>query len=304
MRAPYLRQIAQPLAGAAPPLRSSRRWPLRADETRLPATASPVQPARPTPIAPDPAPAPSPAPSPASQAAREVFDPRPSAATAMRRLGRSIERAPLVSQAGQAAPAPAPGNTRSIAHPGPQQVESPQTVPADARLRHTDPDPGVVTTPERAAQRSTIAVSGVVPEASVEPRPEIARSEVSDRRSVRLPPGASADEPPGAPALPTGTETTGSTGQSPAAVVSGVRGPDRDRAQDDAGRPSSLPARRSFNEPTGQPAPAPEPSLRIGTVEVRVVPPPALAAPPQGRTANPSGTLSRGFVSPFGLRQG
>jgi hypothetical protein len=72
---------------------------------------------------------------------------------------------------------------------------------------------------------------------------------------------------------------------------------------DDAGWTSLLSSRRSLNEPNGQSAAAAAPSLKIGTVEVRVVTPP-LAAPPQQRTANASGTLSRGFVSPFGLRQG
>ena len=52
-------------------------------------------------------------------------------------------------------------------------------------------------------------------------------------------------------------------------------------------------------------APAPEPSLTIGTIEVHVAPPaPAPAAPRGAARSASSERLARGFVSTFGLRQG
>jgi hypothetical protein len=47
-----------------------------------------------------------------------------------------------------------------------------------------------------------------------------------------------------------------------------------------------------------------EPSFKIGTVEVRVVATPPVAPPPPPARASSPGALSRGFSSPFGLRQG
>lgn len=283
MRSPYLSQLAQPLAGAAPALRSSRRWPLHADETRLPAAAPPAYassiPADAGRVRP-----------PALQAVREVFDSPPPSATASRQL-----TAPGAPRNAQSAASP-PHTPRPLPPPGRRQAEPPQTIAADVRLPKAEPV--VLSAPQLAAQRPAVAVSTAAPEASVEASPEITGSEVSDW-SVPLP-RAPAVEPPGAPALPSlRTEATRSTGQSPDAAVSGRR----DRVPDDAGWTSLLSSRRSLNEPNGQSAAAAAPSLKIGTVEVRVVTPP-LAAPPQQRTANASGTLSRGFVSPFGLRQG
>src|SRR4051794_24990073 len=200
MRAPYLGQIAQPLAGATPPLRSSRRWPLRTDEARLPAAAPP---AYATPIAADRGPTQPPA----VQAVREVLDPRAPSANASPKLPRSTEKAPVAPRSAPPTPSP-PRHPRPLP-PGPKQVEPPQTIAA--AVRPPNADAVIVTTPQPAAQRPAVAASTAAPEASVEPRPERTGSEGSERRSVRPPPGAPAVAPPDAPELRTlGTEATSS----------------------------------------------------------------------------------------------
>jgi hypothetical protein len=63
-----------------------------------------------------------------------------------------------------------------------------------------------------------------------------------------------------------------------------------------------------LEQPKQAPEKAPEPTVKIGSVEVRILPPalPTKPAPraPSVFSAAGTGTLSRGFVSPFGLRQG
>src|SRR5437899_2439356 len=76
MRASYLRQIARPVAAEVPVLNPSRRWPLRADEQRVPAPPSATMPQQPEPAAAkavtDPAWTPVPTPPPA----RSELEPR------------------------------------------------------------------------------------------------------------------------------------------------------------------------------------------------------------------------------------
>jgi hypothetical protein len=81
----------------------------------------------------------------------------------------------------------------------------------------------------------------------------------------------------------------------------------------ESARPATLPPSQHL-PPVQPPTPrtavasaaAAEPSIRIGTVEVRVTPP-ALSPPPRrsAPAAMPArGTLSRGFTSSFGLKEG
>jgi hypothetical protein len=77
----------------------------------------------------------------------------------------------------------------------------------------------------------------------------------------------------------------------------------------DASSPRRQPRRHDLAITAQRAGTTPEPTLKIGTVEVRVLPAPlATPSPPENdaRAAAPSSssTLSRGFGSLFGLRQG
>jgi hypothetical protein len=61
--------------------------------------------------------------------------------------------------------------------------------------------------------------------------------------------------------------------------------------------------------PRARAAEAQQPTVRIGSIEVRVMPPPSPPPPtPAARASaakpSPAPSISRGFTSPFGLRQG
>jgi hypothetical protein len=304
MRAPYLRQIAQPLAGSAPALRSSRRWPFRADEARVLATEPPhAQEVRSGPAPSEPAPSES-APSRAisSEPLRDSFSartfpaapdglPQPPAdiPIAMRPPDRSEpparSRSPL--QPRPAEPwTSAPRSSRAPPVPEPTTTEGP---PAPREIR-----PIAAAT----AMPDAVAPSHVAPSAIPERSRDLARTAEPSARA----PLSTAAESPRAPADRTdrSAPTSSSAEQTPPRPVKPLRGPDDDRLAGMA-PPSLQQPGRGLAGAIAKSDQASEPSFKIGTVEVRVLP--TLPAAPPAR-ANSPGALSRGFSSPFGLRQG
>jgi hypothetical protein len=302
MRTPYLRQIAQPQAADMPALRSSRRWPFRPDEARLqvsePAPVHDVS-SGPTPDAVGGRPLAA-LTSPARHAAAE-------GAAAGLPAG-SLQSEPRSARSLGRPQSHLSGPPRSEQHPGIQPaptVPDPSSPPREMH-RFAAPAPPVGTVmppmqhaaPPSLSSRITSAAGEAIagrghatsPERSGDERGVVVRSEAAARGSS---PGETAHGPErrsgksAADVVPAGP-----TAQQPSRLLSGP---------DD---PPTQPAGRGFVAPMIRSGPAAEPSLKIGTVEVRVMPAPQPVPLPPACAANPPGALSRGFSSPFGLRQG
>jgi hypothetical protein len=334
MRAPYLRQIAQPQAADMPALRSSRRWPFRPDEARLPVSE------------------PAPFHDVSSGPARDAVSGRALAAltsplrqTAAERASAGLPTESLQSEPRSAQSLSQPqshpsGPPISERHPGIQPMR-PEPAAPDPSLpprevhRFAAPAPPVAAVmppmrdaaaPPSPSSRITPAAGeaiagrghGTSPERSGDEPGVVVRSETAAHASS---PGETAHTPgrrtgksaaDAAPAEPARTmeRRTGKSATDAAPAEPTAQQPSRllsdpdDRPAADFIRTPAQPAGRSFVAPMIRSGQAAEPSLKIGTVEVRVMPAPQLAPPLPARAANPPGALSRGFSSPFGLRQG
>ena len=310
MRAPYLRQIAQPQATDMPALRSSRRWPFRPDEARLPAS----EPAAFHDVS--------------SGPARDAISGRPLTALVPPLRQTAAERAPvgLPAETLQSEPRSArsinwpqshlsgpPGSER---HPGiepmrPERTGPDRSLPPREVHRFAAPAPSAaVTLPMQDAAAPLSPSSRITP----------AAGEATTRRGHATSPERSGDGPavvrsktaaraplPGetarTPERRTGKSATDAAPAAPTAQQPSRLLSDPDDRPDFI-RPPAQPAGRSVVAPMIRSGQAAEPSLKIGTVEVRVMPAPQLVPPLPARAANPPGALSRGFSSPFGLRQG
>ena len=293
MRISYLRQIAQPLAGGAPALRPSRRWPLRADEERASTPRSATRPPPPTP-----------------PAAAAVIGPAQIPPMPRRPGPRKSE--PLSTHA--PAPPEAPPDVAPTAplpsvparQPSPAHVAGPI---ADAPIvrRHIAPQ-----LPSSAASQSPVIRDAT---GLAEAETGAARGAISRAPDAPLPAPAMIADDDHPRLLSQADPEPSHRAAAPASDLSSRRPPARLRVAGD--RPAVDVAPPLREQPPQVLAPlapikagdAPGPSLKIGSIEVRVVtppPPPVQPRQPLARAATPSSppALSRGFVSPFGLRQG
>jgi hypothetical protein len=315
MRMPYLRQLTQPLTAGVSALKPSRRWPMRADEQRVPVQTSPRPPAH-GPINPGAVAAPH---------AREARQPD----------ARETGTPPL--------PAPGPRPPLRLQPPAIRGLASPDLVTAPPRAPPGAPSPPPsihvpVARPavveEASAHHETaaghVSAPGILAQAKPTPHrgadaprpPESPRPKPTDAEPLRRPtpiPHARADtsSPPESPHLK-------ATDAEPSRPVDAPPRPEplRSIATPTAAMLSSSIAaephaseRLRFDraDAPSRSGAAAGPSLKIGTIEVRVAaappagPSPAPAPPhgPRSPAAAPSRptALSRGFASPFGLRQ-
>jgi hypothetical protein len=319
MRMPYLRQLTQPLTGGVSALRPSRRWPMRADEQRVPVQASPRPPAH-GPIDPGAVAAPH------AREARQpdvhetgtppalAPGPRPPLRlqlSAIRGLASPdlvtapIRTPPEGPLAPAGAPSPPPSSHVPVARP---------VVVAEASAHH-EAAAGHASAPGTVGQAKPTSPRGSdAPRPPESPRPKLTDAELlrpptphadasSPPESVR--PKTAASEPSRRVDAPPRPEPLRSIASPAAAMLSSSVAAEpqpHDHLRFD--RPEA-PARSGA---------AAGPLLKIGTIEVRVAaaspppgPPPAPAPPhgPRSPAAAPSRptALSRGFASPFGLRQ-
>lgn len=312
----YLRGIAQPVAAGAPLLTPARRWPLRPGDER-PAAVPDAQP-----------------PTAAASAPRARTDIAPPADAPP----RGYPVTPSVSSR-DAAPPPVPQpqsatpalpDIATTSHPARAgsvaSLHAPRTDPLSLEPSRVLPAaPAPATQPHRAAaldnrsmgaERHATSTIGMPAEQAPSARP-------NGTMFIPWPP-----EPPRAAApAPTSTPSPRAVGVAPASRLSppAASSPNEDIATAPPATPvaDSASAAKAQAAPTRAPtrssdiAPPPafasvapprpeaaaEHTLKIGTIEVRVTPPPApppKAAPAAARPA----ALSRGLSSAFGLRQG
>ncbi len=316
MRASYLRQIAQPFDARTPPLTPSRRWPMRVGEERPPAAvdASDPFPAVPQPPIAEAPPGESDRPMPVAVATS------PSSAVATKaEMTGEVPRSALVQDTAApeiAAPSfhaqPIPTERAIPEITAPQSAGRPRvqrkSAPPSAMLprvqRKSAPQPqahAVVATVSSPTQSPAVVpiqnsagpwVSPAIVTREPLPQPAVVPSLAapSNRpmaKAVAAPPLVSAPAPShpraeglAAPSAPAATP--------PPSVVPPPQ------------RPPAMPQRMRPNE-------LPNTTVRIGSIEVRVTPPPAPPLPPPAASparAADTPALSRGFASPFGLRQG
>lgn len=291
MRTPHLHHIAHPLASAAPVLRPSLRWPYRADEARVPAS--------------EPRP---PAPIPTVDA--------PLRQTRRTEIRAMPERASPPAQAGPAAIAP---DTRAMAAPQPEPaagVRSPPSPLSAAAANTAERSPANVMPsseilPDRIA---IIPASARSPTRQFEPAPAPRATEPDRGEPEHALPRRVPDRAPSATEPHANSEPAFLTPQRPDPPPATIRPAavqpqsDRQRAADDGQqRNSTWPRPESLFQVRAREAPKSEaqPALKIGTVEVRIVQPPAPSPTPAPVSAFSSASaLSRGFGSLFGFRQG
>jgi hypothetical protein len=137
-----------------------------------------------------------------------------------------------------------------------------------------------------AAPFSAISAPGDVPVAAQDDSPGSGSSARSDRNGLR----AAATHPPADPAAPAPSAPAEMTERSVRSAVPAISGT------------STTAVRPSVPAVPAAAAAAAAPSLRIGTIEVRLEPPPAI--PPAVERPVARQPLSRGFTSSLGLRQG
>ena len=340
MRASYFGQIARPLATCAPQLTPALRWPLRAGEQRPPAapllvakeavpagtataSAGPPEtsvrrpttpekdgPARPptsvaiTPLPAFPALPENPAPvsgAPLSIQRGRALSPPP----AFPQIPAPVSVPPPI-QRGRALspPAPASSPTRAAVTGQRQEPAEPQVPASPTAATQAPPQTGdaspAVASPERTITRFTAAAARDAPSAVASPERTITRLTAAARAGSVF--SAKVETEPAAP--PSAPAAAAAPGRS--TYVAEVRS---ERAFPASG-PAFMPAPRSAAVPPQAPprmrsAKPANATVQIGSIEVQVAaptpPPAAPAAPPD---ATPPRALSRGFASPFGLRQG
>jgi hypothetical protein len=321
MRMPYLRQLTQPLTAGVSALKPSRRWPMRADEQRVPAQASPLPPAN---------------------------EPIERAAAAAPRAREA--RQPDARETGTPpSPAPGPWPPLRLQTPAIRGLASPDLVTAPPRAPPDGPAPPGAPSPPPSSH-VPVTRPAVVAEASAHHEAAAGHSAHGILAHAKPTPRRDADapRPPESPRpKPTDAEPPRRAKPIPHASADASSPPESPHlkpAEPEPSRPVDAPSRpeplRSIAPPAAamlsssvaaEPraserlrfdrADAPSrsgaaagPSLKIGTIEVRVAaappapgPPPAPAPPhgPRSPAAAPSRptALSRGFASPFGLRQ-
>lgn len=299
MPASYLRSVALPLAGAGPMLNPSRRWPVRGGEARPSAPAEPAPPSNPR----------------AASAAPEQRE--TSAPSRMIDASVTLPADPPASREERSFVAPSPRQDLA-ALPREDSLALPHEMPV-ARSRNVgtrdDPAPQPVQQ-MRAAQPGTVPSDALPVQRSVERRADnlehMAENLVAMQPGVARP-ASRRTSPPRAFALPVALAHEKATPAAEAiAPLAAARG--SGEAAIVPRRIASRPPRAAAQEP-GVPLPPVRPAprsdreaaaIKIGTIEVRVKPPPAPPQPPARAKAAParSGALSRGLSSPFGLRQG
>jgi len=324
MPASYLRALASPLAGAAPLLRPSRRWPMRSGEERPPAPAAAA---------------------PATSADRVQSKSAPSTQTS---TAAEQPRPPQSRASDTAAEQPPPPQSRATEKRMPAS-ESRRVAPNEpsvrsVRLRRSGTEIESVSlrnAPAPAVPNDVVSVSPsriIAAEApdGTAPSPierTIQRRATADAQQARQAPApaTSKNDPKRAPPVatmlqssrprsdPASKETELSGEQiapltvAPATLKDAGRSGDALKLKPVRTEPIEMSQVRP--QPPALPRPVhsgrqPEaPSIKIGTIEVRVSPPPvAPAAPVRARPAAAAKTgspsLSRSLTSAFGLRQG
>jgi hypothetical protein len=291
-RGSYLQQVAQPPQARGTQLVPARRWPLRAGEERQAAPAEPfasrpAAPALPVTTSPPsslpsaPVVLPHPAPETAVPPAREIAQPDPASAARgesgrteqphAANLETTLSRRPMSTLTPAAPP------SRPVSDAPAQEAHSSASLPPQI----LPPASPVSPSPPSAAMRDPGTVR-----ARLDPIPATATARPTSAPALRPPPTrVEPHSPAGLDGMP-----ISATHDPPAAAGSPPVAPPRPVAP----RPGEPAA--GAREPQG-------PAVKIGSIEVRVVtpvPPPA----PQAPAAAAPTALSRGFASPFGLRQG
>jgi hypothetical protein len=290
MRMRYLRQLTQPLTAGVSALKPSRRWPMRADEQRVPAQASPLSPAN-EPIERGRV---------AAQHAREPRQPD----------ARETGTPPL--------PAPGPRPAPRLQPPAIRGLASPDLVTTPPRAPPEGPAPPGAPSPPPSIQVPA-ARSTVVAEASAHHEAAAGHASAPGILAQAKPTphrGADAPRPPESPRLKlTDAEPQVDAPHRPEPLRS-IATPTAAMLSSSVAAEPHTSERLRFDraDAPSRSGAAAGPSLKIGTIEVRVAAaPPApgplpAPAPPHGPPSpaaaptRPS-ALSRGFASPFGLRQ-
>ena len=316
MRTSYLQQIARPPAAHAPQLTPSRRWPLRAGEERPPAAPPLAEAVVPTATATISA---------APPAKSDRPPPIPVAAPA---------HAPVQLPRFRARPPPLQSwRFRPKIHPPPRvqrkrasqpQVTLPMHAAVITKADSAEPqapvspiiaasagdNPLIIAPSEQTITKFTAAAPAAVSVSAAQARSEPAGTASARAVTPALPSpliAASAGDNPLLIAPPEQTITK-FTAAAPAAVsvsAAQARSEPAGTASARAVRPA-LPAGEPLPQrpPPMRPAEPVNTTVRISSIEVRVAPPPAPPTPPAPPALAPVQALSRGFVTPFGLRQG
>jgi hypothetical protein len=310
MRASYIRQIARPFGVPAPQLTPSRRWPLRTGEERPPAIPTVAEPFAVAPLLPPPTVS-------VPHERQDAAPPQPMPSMPPPVVATEIEPSAVD---GKTTPTDEPPSTArapdmkpelTVASPAPDETQPPAPVIADsvAPLSAAPPRLQRKSAPQRQAPSAHTATPWPIRVATPVAKPPAAERPLppTDGTAALVPSDSTAVPPPIAPQhRPAAKPAAPSIPSSPA------------RAEPPAAEAVHIPASPPAIAPQQQRAPALPPRLRpaepagttvrIGTIEVKVAPPPAPPSPasppsPPARAA-PQPALSRGFASPFGLRQG